>query len=53
METFAPDLSKLWLADKSGAPADGVLAAKDDESGTTKAALEALTNLVKAARSTV
>jgi hypothetical protein len=53
METLAPELSKAWLADKDGVPADAHRASGDEDAGRLTAALEALANLVTAARSIV
>ena len=53
MDSMAPELSKAWLADKEGMKADALRVAADDEAGGLSAALEALANLVTAARSTV
>lgn len=53
METLAPELSKAWLADKDGAKADAIRASKDEDAGKLAAAMEALANLVSAARSIV
>ena len=53
MDSLAPDLSKAWLADKDGAPADAIRLAVDEDAGRLAAALEALASLVSAARSIV
>lgn len=53
MDTLAPELSKVWLADKDGAQADAHRASGDEDAGGLTAALEALANLVSAARSIV
>ena len=50
MDTLVPELSKAWLADKDGVKSDAV--AEEDARGLA-AALEALANLVTAARSIV
>jgi hypothetical protein len=49
METFAPEFSKFWLPEASGAHAD----ARDDDKGAQQAALEELAERVNAARSVV
>ena len=49
MDTLSPELSKAWLAEKDGVKAD----AADEDAGGLTAALEALANLVTAARSIV
>jgi hypothetical protein len=52
MDTFAPELSKFWLAEatpKGGEPAQ----AADEEARRDNAALKALADLVSAARSIV
>ena len=53
MDWLAPELSKAWLADKDGGQADANRAATDEDAGGLTAALEALANLVTAARSIV
>jgi hypothetical protein len=53
MDSLAPELSKAWLADKDGVQADALRTASDDDAGGVTAALEALANLVTAARSIV
>jgi hypothetical protein len=53
MDSLAPELSKAWLADKDGVQADAYHAPTDEESGGLAAALEALANVVTAARSIV
>jgi hypothetical protein len=53
MDSLAPELSQAWLADKDGARAQALRAAAEDEAGGLTAALEALANLVTAARSIV
>lgn len=53
METLAPELSKAWLADKDGVQMDAQRASGDEDAGGLTAALEALANLVTAARSIV
>lgn len=53
MDSLVPDLSQAWLADKDGAQADAIRKVADEEAGRLAAALEALANLVTAARSIV
>ena len=53
MDSLATELSKAWLADKDGVRGDALRAAADDDAGGLNAALEALANLVNAARSIV
>jgi hypothetical protein len=53
MDSLAPELSKAWLADKDGVQADTLRTAADEDAGGLTAALEALANLVTAARSIV
>jgi hypothetical protein len=53
MDSLVPELSKAWLADKDGAHADAIRAVAEDDAGRLAAALEALANLVTAARSIV
>ena len=53
MNSPATELSQAWLADKDGAHAETLRAAADDDAGGVTAALEALANLVTAARSIV
>ena len=53
MESLAPELSKAWLAEKDGAGLDANRASKEDDAGAVAAAMEALANLVSAARSIV
>lgn len=53
MDMAAPELSKAWIADKEGAKADALRAAAEEDAGGLSAALEALANLVTAARSIV
>lgn len=53
MESLAPELSKAWLAEKDGTRPDANRASKEDDAGAVAAAMEALANLVSAARSIV
>ena len=53
MDSLATELSQAWLADKDGVRAETLRAAADDDAGRVAAALEALANLVTAARSIV
>jgi hypothetical protein len=53
MDSLATELSQAWLADKDGVHAETLRAAADDDTGGVTAALEALANLVTAARSIV
>ena len=53
MNSLTPELSKAWLAAKDGAHAEPVRAAAEDDACGVTAALEALANLVTAARSIV
>ena len=53
MDWLAPELSKAWLAGKDGAQADPSRPATDEDAGGLTAAMEALANLVTAARSIV
>jgi len=53
MDSLAPELSKAWLADKDGVQADAYCTATDEDAGRLTAALEALANVVTAARSIV
>jgi hypothetical protein len=53
MDSLVPDLSKAWLADKDGAQADAIRKAAEEDAGRLAAALEALANLVTAARTIV
>jgi hypothetical protein len=53
MDSLATELSQAWLADKDGVRAETLRAAADDDAGGLTAALEALANLVTAARSIV
>ena len=53
MDSLVPDLSKAWLAHKDGAQADAVRRVAEEDAGRVAAALEALANLVTAARSIV
>ncbi|MFO1311642.1 MAG: hypothetical protein U1F41_06190 [Burkholderiales bacterium] len=53
METLAPELSRPWLAEKDGLPGDANRASKEEDAGAVAAAMEALANLVSAARSIV
>ena len=53
MDLLSPELSKAWIADKDGAQADACRSAADEDAGGLTAALEALANLVTAARSIV
>jgi hypothetical protein len=53
MDSLATELSQAWLADKDGVRAETMRAAADDDAGGVTAALEALANLVTAARSIV
>ena len=53
MDSLVPELSKAWLADKDGVQADAYRAAADEDVGGLAAAMEALANLVAAARSIV
>ena len=53
MESLVPELSKAWLADKDGAQVDAYGDAADEDVRGLAAALEALANLVTAARSIV
>ena len=49
MDTFAPEFSKFWLPEASGAHAN----VRADDEGAQKAALEELAERVNAARSVV
>jgi hypothetical protein len=53
MDWLAPELSKAWLADKDRLPADASRLATDEDANGLTAAMEALANLVTAARSIV
>jgi hypothetical protein len=53
MDSLVPELSKAWLADRDGAQADAIRKVADEDAGRLAAALEALANLVTAARSIV
>ena len=53
MDSLATELSQAWLADKDGVHADTLRAGADEDAGGVAAALEALANLVTAARSIV
>jgi hypothetical protein len=53
MDSLATELSQAWLADKDGVHAETLRAAAEDDAGRVTAALEALANLVTAARSIV
>ena len=53
MNSLTPELSKAWLAAKDGAHAESLRVAADEEACGVTAALEALANLVTAARSIV
>ena len=53
MDSLATELSQAWLADKDGVRAETLRGAADDDAGGLTAALEALANLVTAARSIV
>ena len=53
MDSLATELAQAWLADKDGVRAETLRAAADDDAGRVAAALEALANLVTAARSIV
>lgn len=52
MDTFAPEFSKFWLADRETAAADAGRRG-DEDASKLKAALEQLADLVSAARSIV
>jgi hypothetical protein len=53
MDLLVTELSKAWIAEKDGVKADAVRLASEEDTGGLTAALEALANLVTAARSIV
>ena len=53
MDLLVTELSKAWIAEKDGVKADAGRTATDEDNGRLAAALEALANLVTAARSIV
>ena len=53
MDTFAPEFSRFWLPEVTGARVDVKRPQRDEDSGAQKAALEELAERVSAARSVV
>jgi hypothetical protein len=53
MDFLVTELSKAWIAEKDGAKADAFRTVAEEDTGGLAAALEALANLVTAARSIV
>jgi len=53
MDSLAPELSQAWLAGKDGVQADAYRPATEEDAGGLTAALEALADLVTAARSII